>query len=89
MDCTLQVGKADIEARDEDGMTALLRACAKGHVAAIQQLIEHRADVYAVDKLRRSCLFYAAHENQHKASLLTEVPHWVGITSCLFSVLTA
>ena len=47
-------------------MTALLRACAKGHVGAIQTLIEHRADVYAVDRMRRSCLFYAAHENQHK-----------------------
>ena len=34
----LQVGKADIEARDDEGMSALLRACAKGHVAAIQGL---------------------------------------------------
>ena len=64
----LQIGKADIEARDDEGMSALLRACAKGHVAAIQTLIEHRADVYAVDKSRRSCLRYAAQEDQREVN---------------------
>ena len=48
----LEMGGAELEARDEDGMTALLRACYKGHIRAAQTLIERGADVYAVDKVR-------------------------------------
>ena len=50
--CLLEEGNADIEARDDDGMTSLLKASSKGHIEAAQMLGRHNADVYAVDQVR-------------------------------------
>ena len=51
INCLLDEGGADIEARDDDGMTSLLKASSKGHVEAAQMLGRHNADVYAVDQV--------------------------------------
>ena len=51
INCLLEEGGADIEARDDDGMTSLLKASSKGHVEAAQMLGRHNADVYAVDQV--------------------------------------
>ena len=51
--CLLEEGSADIEARDNDGMTSLLKASSKGHIEAAQMLGRNDADVYAVDQVRK------------------------------------
>ena len=48
----LDEGTADIEARDNDGMTSLLKACSKGNIEAAQMLGRNNANVYAVDQVR-------------------------------------
>jgi ankyrin repeat protein len=45
----LEVG-ADVNAKDEfDGETPLRRACSKGHVQVVKELLEHGADIEAYD----------------------------------------
>ena len=52
--------KADVDAKDEDGATALHRAAWNGHEAVVQLLLEHKADVDAKNNDRRTALYWAA-----------------------------
>ena len=52
IDYLLSVAKVDLEARDNNGMTALLKAASEGQVEAAQVLGQHNADIFAVDKVR-------------------------------------
>jgi ankyrin repeat protein len=52
--------RADVNAKDEYGRTALHRAAGNGHKATVQILREHRADVDAKDKSRGTALHRAA-----------------------------
>lgn len=60
----LKAGRTlDINARDEDGCTALQYAAHRGHVKAIQMLIEHGADVTIMDNSGGGLLHHAVHGN--------------------------
>jgi ankyrin repeat protein len=58
--------KADINARDNDGRTALHRAAEKGHKGVVWLLLEHNANVNAEDTDRRTALYMAA-DKGHEA----------------------
>ncbi len=45
---------ADVDARDEQGWTALCWAAGAGHVQLVQLLLEHGADVFATGRDRRT-----------------------------------
>ena len=48
--------KADIEAKDKEGLTALIWGCAKGKVETVKYLLKHGAEINAVDKKGRTAL---------------------------------
>jgi len=50
---------ADVNAKDEDGNTALMIATSRGHVRTVELLIEAGADVNAKDKNGRTALMIA------------------------------
>ena len=50
----LEATSADIEKGDKQGFTALTYACFKSHLKMVQLLIDHGADVFATDNVRRS-----------------------------------
>jgi ankyrin repeat protein len=63
----LETGKADVEAKDENGLTALIRAAGYGREAVVKLLLETgKADVEAKDEKGATALMYAAHWG-HKA----------------------
>lgn len=57
---TLLVLRANIEAVNQEGNTALHVACDFGRLQAVEQLLEHKANVNAEDRLRRTPLYIAA-----------------------------
>jgi ankyrin repeat protein len=57
---------ADVEARGEDGWTALHRAARYGHEAVVRLLVEQGADVEAWDRDGWTALYHAV-ENGHEA----------------------
>ena len=64
----LEEGSADIEARDKDGMTSLLKASSKGNIEAAQMLGRNNADVYAVDQVG-NYLFQSLYHGLHCPTL--------------------
>jgi len=64
---------ADVNARDEDGWTALIKASYNGYEGIAELLIEYGADVNAQNKYGDTALIYACW-NGHKevAELLLE-----------------
>ena len=50
---------ADVNARNNHGDTALMRACQGGHADTVKMLIEHGADVNAKDKEGKTSLQWA------------------------------
>jgi len=58
--------KAQVNARDNLGMTPLIFALRGNHKDMIEYLISHGADVNVKDKLRRTALSYAKTEEIRK-----------------------
>eukprot|EP00757_Euglenozoa_sp_SAG-D1_P022366 gene22366-8885_t len=56
----LQAG-ADIEAKDQDGWTALLIACHNGHSDVVEMLLQAGADIEAKDQHGWTALMEACH----------------------------
>ena len=54
---------ADLEARDNENMTALMRAAEKGHSDIFSMLMDAGADINAQDKFGCTALFKAADKN--------------------------
>ncbi|KAJ3116969.1 Ankyrin repeat and FYVE domain-containing protein 1 [Phlyctochytrium bullatum] len=52
-------GKADIEARDSDGLTPLALATLCGRIKAVEQLLDLDADPLAMDKKGRETIYFA------------------------------
>ena len=52
---------ADINAKDRDGETALMRACEQGHDTVVKQLIEKNADINATRDNGKTALMYACY----------------------------
>ena len=55
---------ADLKARDNEDMTALMRAAEKGYSDIVRILIDAGADISAKDKYGRTAFFKAADKNQ-------------------------
>ena len=55
---------ANLEARDEEGTTALILAARAGKAEAIEWLLDHGADIHAKDKRNKTALDWAR-ENGH------------------------
>ena len=68
---------ADINAANqEDGRTSLIYAAHEGELEAVKVLVEHRADVNAVDNEGKTALNWAEEENQSDiAAFLQELEH--------------
>jgi uncharacterized protein len=64
--CGLLVTQADtlLEARDDKGWTPLMHAAVKGRIDSVQLLLQHGADIDAVDADRRTALFIASNHKQ-------------------------
>jgi ankyrin repeat protein len=52
---------ADINAKEDDGMSALLKASCEGHVDIVKMLLEKGADVNAKDRFGRTSLSLSFH----------------------------
>lgn len=48
--------KAVVDAKDSEGRTALLLACARGHVEVVKELLAKGAEVGALDRSKKSAL---------------------------------
>ena len=59
--------KANIELKDSDFTTPLHVASKHGHLEAISWLLKFKCDVTETDKDDRTCLMWAADENQTEA----------------------
>ena len=57
---------ADINARDEKGIDALVYAIVHGHVEIVKLLVEQGADVNSKNRDKETALMYAAHFATHK-----------------------
>lgn len=55
----LLAGGADVNVKDELGMTALMKASVKGHVGVVEQLLLHHAGVDLLDKRGLTALWIA------------------------------
>ena len=66
--------KADVDAKDKDGETALHWATRSGHEAVVRLLLEHKADVDAKDKERETAL-HRATRNGHEAVVRLLLEH--------------
>ena len=55
---------ADIDAQDEDGLTALMSATARGNLEAVKALIEAGADANIKDKKGRTAAYFARHSSK-------------------------
>ncbi|CAH1791761.1 unnamed protein product [Owenia fusiformis] len=81
--------KADIEATDDDGNTALLHACDEGDPEVAEVLIKHRANTNCSDSKRKTPLMYCQSGNicklllDHKAD--TEACDHYGNTALLLA----
>lgn len=60
---TLITAGADLEARDDQNMTPLMSAAARGYSDIVRILIDAGADIQAQDKFRLTALFYAVDKN--------------------------
>lgn len=60
----------DMEAKDNDGLTALHRAARDGDQEEVQRLLENGANIAARDKENRAALFWAAREGHDDVVLL-------------------
>jgi ankyrin repeat domain-containing protein 50 len=56
--------KAEVDAKDEDGWTALHWAAIRGHEAVVQLLLENKADLEGADKTGMTAVMLAAHHGQ-------------------------
>ena len=56
-----------MELKDADNLTPLMIACRYGHVETIMHLLDYGADVTETDKDEKTCLMWAAEENQTDA----------------------
>ncbi|KAF4622806.1 hypothetical protein G7Y89_g14219 [Cudoniella acicularis] len=59
----------DIEKADKKGVTALLAASTNGHPKTIELLIQHGANITALDKRNRGCFFLACGSDSAEAAL--------------------
>lgn len=68
---------ADLETRDDRGMTPLLWASANFRAKILQMLIDHGADAYAVDKNGLSAIDHAQRRKQKPAVLMLKTAQMV------------
>ena len=66
--------KADVDAKDKNGETALHWAARNGHEAAVRLLLDHKADVDAKNNDRETALYWAARKG-HEVVLKLLVDH--------------
>lgn len=66
----LLAGKADVNARDDDGRTPLLSAAAAGYREVVESLLANHAEIDAKDKKGRSPLRVAAYWGQQDVAKL-------------------
>jgi ankyrin repeat protein len=70
----------DVDAKDDDGRTALHWAAKNGHDVEVQQLLKHKADVDAKTVNRKTAL-YRETENRHEAVVRLLLEHKVNVDS--------
>jgi len=63
--CILLQGEADINTRDNEGMTPLHVTAREGNDVLLRYFLDGGADVYARDKNGRTPLYYASAESRH------------------------
>lgn len=63
-----QGGKKELEARDEQGMTSLMRACLRGDLDEARSLIERGVKINARNKKAQTALMMACKEETRKWS---------------------
>lgn len=73
-----------MEHRDKDNFTALLISASHGHVEAIQCLLEHGADINAMDKDDKTAVYWAAQQNKYDA-LMVNLFRTLGIFTNTFN----
>ena len=61
---SLASGGLDINGKDSNGLTALMRAADAGTMRSVKFLIEHNADLAIVDRDKKTALFHAAENDQ-------------------------
>jgi ankyrin repeat protein len=61
--CKCIFRSANVNSRNKDGLTPLLKAARKGHMKTVKILLDKRADVRATDKNEKSAIFLAAAED--------------------------
>ena len=63
---------AKIDKHDKDNFTPLLIAACNGHADTIKTLLDHGADLFAVDKNDKTAIFWAAEEDNVEALQVRE-----------------
>jgi len=66
---------AALDAKDKDGLTALMRACKGGHTAVLPALLERGADLDAQSTNGMTALIWAT-QAERERTLTLSVPSW-------------